>query len=82
LAVNNRRRKDVFTLPLEDQALLDQLGYKRKLAEIDDAILANAAFLNQIVANPEIFENNPGDDEGGFVESIDEPQDEGLLANR
>ncbi|KAH9045932.1 N2227-domain-containing protein [Lactarius hengduanensis] len=64
LAGNNRRRKDVFTLPREDQALLEQLGYKRKLADVDDAILANAAFLNQIVANPAIFENGiPGDDE-------------------
>ncbi|KAI0249309.1 N2227-domain-containing protein [Lactifluus subvellereus] len=77
LASNNRRRKDIFTLPLEDQAILDQLGYKRKLAEVDDAILANAAFLNQIVANPEIFENNPGDDGKDFGESLDEPQDEG-----
>ncbi|KAH9996103.1 N2227-domain-containing protein [Russula vinacea] len=57
LAGNNRRRKDIFTLPRQDQALIEQLGYKRKLAEVDDAILANAAFLNQIVANPEIFEN-------------------------
>ncbi|KAH9997135.1 N2227-domain-containing protein [Russula vinacea] len=57
LAGNNRRRKDIFTLPRQDQALIEQLGYKRKLAEVDNAILANAAFLNQIVANPEIFEN-------------------------
>ncbi|KAF8497391.1 hypothetical protein F5888DRAFT_1588475, partial [Russula emetica] len=55
LARNNRRRKDIFTLPREDQALIEQLGYKQKLAEVDDAILANAAFLNQIVANPAIF---------------------------
>jgi hypothetical protein len=49
---------------------------------VDDAILANAAFLRQIVANPEIFENSgpseseeDGDDVG---ESLDEPRDEGL----
>ncbi|TFY80859.1 hypothetical protein EWM64_g3160 [Hericium alpestre] len=55
LTSNNRRRKDFFTLPLEDQALLDSLGYKQKLAQVDEAILANAEFLNQIASNPEIF---------------------------
>jgi hypothetical protein len=82
LAGNNRRRKDIFTLPLEDQALLDQLGYKRKLLEIDDAILANAAFLNQIVANPEIFESSPEDEDQDLGKFLDEPQDEGPLGNR
>ncbi|KAI9438377.1 N2227-domain-containing protein [Lactarius indigo] len=81
LAGNNRRRKDVFTLPREDQALLEQLGYKRKLADVDDAILANAAFLNQIVANPAIFENGiPGDDEeeNDNEKTLDGPRDDGL----
>ncbi|EPS96381.1 hypothetical protein FOMPIDRAFT_1038167 [Fomitopsis schrenkii] len=55
LSANNRRRKDFFTLPRADQELLGGLGYKEKLAEADRAILANAEFLNQIVANPEIF---------------------------
>ncbi|KAI0922653.1 hypothetical protein AcW1_002757 [Taiwanofungus camphoratus] len=55
LSANNRRRKDFFTLPRADQELLETLGYKTKLAEADRAILANADFLNQIVANPEIF---------------------------
>ncbi|KAF9817374.1 hypothetical protein IEO21_03515 [Rhodonia placenta] len=55
LAANNRRRKDLFTLPRADQELLDSLGYKEKLAQADRAILTNAAFLNTIVANPEIF---------------------------
>ena len=83
LAGNNRRRKDIFTLPHEDQGLIDRLGYKRKLAEADDAILANAAFLNQIVAHPEIFENGgPEEDEEGLEESAGETRDEGLLANR
>ncbi|KAI0301377.1 N2227-domain-containing protein [Russula brevipes] len=75
LAGNNRRRKDIF-------ALIEQLGYKQKLAEVDDAILANAAFLNQMIANPEIFENNVGDNEEDLGEGLDEPPDEGLLANR
>jgi carnosine N-methyltransferase len=62
--------------------VINRLGYKQKLAEADDAILANASFLNQIVANPEIFENNPGEEEE-FGESSDEPRDEleGLLVN-
>jgi carnosine N-methyltransferase len=70
--------------------VIDKLGYKRKLVEVDNAILANAAFLDQIVANPEIFENNPGEegDEGegedGIGESLDGPrvESEGLPANR
>ncbi|PSS34206.1 hypothetical protein PHLCEN_2v1716 [Hermanssonia centrifuga] len=55
LAANNRRRKDIYTLPRADQELIASLGYKDKLAEADKAILANAEFLKQIVANPEIF---------------------------
>lgn len=67
----------MFTLPREDQALLEQLGYKRKLAAVDDAILTNAAFLNQIVANPAIFENGiPGDGEDN-EETLDRSHDEG-----
>ena len=63
----------MFTLPREDQALLEQLGYKRKLADVDDAILANAAFLDQIIANPAIFENGiPGDEEDNG-ETVDGP---------
>ena len=42
-------------MPLVDQELLEDLGYKKKLHDVDQAILANAKFLNQIVANPEIF---------------------------
>ncbi|KAN0094426.1 N2227-like domain containing protein [Tylopilus felleus] len=55
LNANNRRRKDLYTLPQADKALLDSIGYRRKLQEIDTAILANADFLHKIVANPEIF---------------------------
>ena len=70
LAGNNRRRKDLYTLPREDQQLLETLGYKKKLEEVDQAILVNAEFLNKIVANPEIFGHGMGDenvetDEGG-----------------
>ncbi|EGO01334.1 hypothetical protein SERLA73DRAFT_179497 [Serpula lacrymans var. lacrymans S7.3] len=55
LNANNRRRKDLYTLPQADKDLLDDLGYKQKLSDVDKAILANASFLNQIIANPEIF---------------------------
>jgi carnosine N-methyltransferase len=55
LSANNRRRKDVFALSREDQDVLDKLGYKKKLDEVDTAILANADFLAKIVENPEIF---------------------------
>ena len=45
----------MFTLPKADQDLLSSLGYKEKLERADAAILENAEFLKQIVANPEIF---------------------------
>ena len=80
LAGNNRRRKDVFKLPREDQALLEKIGYKRKLSDVDDAILANAAFLKQIVANPAIFENDIPGDEDDNGETLDGLHDEGLFS--
>ncbi|KAF8064870.1 N2227-like protein-domain-containing protein [Lyophyllum atratum] len=55
LAANNRRRKDIYRLPQADQEVLEKLGYKHKLDEVDDAIRVNADFLSEIVANPEIF---------------------------
>jgi hypothetical protein len=55
---------------------------------VDNAILANAAFLNQIVANPEIFENGgpsseseaEAEDGDGLGENLglDESRDEGV----
>lgn len=70
LSANNRRRKDLFTLPRADQELLDGLGYKEKIAEADRAILANAEFLNQIVANPEIFGHDVDEEEGSEVYDV------------
>ncbi|KIY53912.1 N2227-domain-containing protein [Fistulina hepatica ATCC 64428] len=55
LAVNNRRRKDLYTLPQADQDLLAEIGYKEKLEEVDRAIVSNADFLKKLVADPEIF---------------------------
>ncbi|KAF9484269.1 N2227-domain-containing protein [Pholiota conissans] len=55
LAANNRRRKDVYLLPKADQDLLNTLGYKQKLDDVDKAILANADFLSEIVSDTKIF---------------------------
>ncbi|KAJ7454340.1 N2227-domain-containing protein [Mycena galericulata] len=60
LSANNRRRKDFFTLPKADQELLAGLGYKDKLDKVDAAIVANAEFLAQVVAEPEIFGHDLG----------------------
>ncbi|KAG5651466.1 hypothetical protein H0H81_008551 [Sphagnurus paluster] len=53
--ITHSTRKDIYRLPAADQAILDKLGYKQKLDDVDTAIRANAEFLSQIVANPEIF---------------------------
>ncbi|KAJ3871912.1 N2227-domain-containing protein [Lentinula edodes] len=71
LAANNRRRKDLFTLPKADRELLEQLGYKEKLDQVDKAILANEQFLNKIVVDPEIF----GED--GNEDALEEGDEEG-----
>ena len=55
LSANNRRRKDIYKIPRADQELLTALGYKSRLHEIDEAIIANAQFLKQLIADPEIF---------------------------
>ncbi|KAI0372549.1 N2227-domain-containing protein [Pilatotrama ljubarskyi] len=55
LNANNRRRKDIYTIPIEDRELLESVGYKERIAATDKAILANAEFLSHIIANPEIF---------------------------
>ncbi|KAF7798168.1 hypothetical protein EIP86_009385 [Pleurotus ostreatoroseus] len=63
LAVNNRRRKDVYTIPRHDQELLGRLGYKNKISEVDKAIEVNADFLKKIIAEPEIFQYDEEDTE-------------------
>lgn len=55
MSANNRRRKDIYKLPQSDQEVLESLGYKQKLDEVDNAIRANAEFLKLIVESPEIF---------------------------
>lgn len=56
LNANNRRRKDIHTLPLADRELIKSLRYKERISATDHAILKNAEFLNLVIANPEIFE--------------------------
>ncbi|KAJ7469972.1 hypothetical protein B0H11DRAFT_2238112 [Mycena galericulata] len=60
LSANNRRRKDFFTLPKADRELLAGLGYKDELDKVDAAIVANAEFLAQVVAEPEISRHDLG----------------------
>ncbi|KAA1118177.1 hypothetical protein PGT21_032974 [Puccinia graminis f. sp. tritici] len=54
LAINNRRRKDFYRLPLRDQSLLEE--YPSKLNEVDDRIRRNADTLDQIVFKVELAE--------------------------
>ncbi|KAJ3515949.1 hypothetical protein NLJ89_g1445 [Agrocybe chaxingu] len=65
LSANNRRRKDIYTLPKADQELLSQLGYKQKLDAADKAILANADFLAKIVEDTQMFGDEADGEEGG-----------------
>ncbi|KAF8523696.1 N2227-domain-containing protein [Hysterangium stoloniferum] len=71
ISANMRRRKDFLRLPIEDQALLDEIGWKRKLSQVDNAIQANARFLRKIIMNPEIFE-------GGVHDAVEEEHDDHL----
>lgn len=45
----------MYTLPQADQEVLEKLGYKQKLDDVDKTILINADFLLKIAENPEIF---------------------------
>lgn len=68
ISANVRRRKDFLSLPVEDQKLLGEIGWKRKLDAVDTAIQANARFLRKIVMNPGIFEGEDIGKEGGDVD--------------
>ena len=63
LNANNRRRKDIHTLPLADRELLDSLRYKERISAADHAILKNAEFLNLVIANPAIFGHDEDEDD-------------------
>ena len=62
ISANNRRRRDIFKLSATDQELLSSLGYKKRIDDVDRAILVNAQFVTQIVENPEIFGHEPEDE--------------------
>ncbi|EJU01374.1 N2227-domain-containing protein [Dacryopinax primogenitus] len=61
LSANIRRRKDFYSLPLPHQKLLREVGWYQKLGDVDDAILVNADFLEQIVDDTEIFAGSVDD---------------------
>ncbi|KAI0634305.1 N2227-domain-containing protein [Trametes polyzona] len=63
LNANNRRRKDIYIIPIEDRELLESIGYKDRISATDQAIMANAEFLNQLIANPEIFGHDMDEEE-------------------
>ncbi|VDC05234.1 unnamed protein product [Peniophora sp. CBMAI 1063] len=71
LAANNRRRKDLYTLPRADQEMIGSLGYKQKLTEVDSAIQTNAEFLHEIAKDPGLFdETDELDDSVGTSEPL------------
>ncbi|KIK68422.1 hypothetical protein GYMLUDRAFT_91958 [Collybiopsis luxurians FD-317 M1] len=76
LAANNRRRKDLFTLPKGDQELLEKLGYKEKLDQVDKAILANEQFLSKIIVDPEIFGEEDDEDDDHIHEEGEQIADD------
>lgn len=60
LSANSRRLRDYYALPLEHQALLDGLGWRKKIDLVDERVEANSRFLKAIVDYPEIFEGREG----------------------
>ncbi|KAG8986261.1 hypothetical protein FRB93_005355 [Tulasnella sp. JGI-2019a] len=65
LSANNRRRKDFLKLPISNQKLLEDLGWRSRLNEVDYKIAENAQFLNMVVDHPDIFAmemEGPGED--------------------
>ncbi|CDO77418.1 hypothetical protein BN946_scf184857.g25 [Trametes cinnabarina] len=67
-------QKDIFTIPIEDRELLEEIGYKERILAADKAILANAAFLNKVVANPEIFGHDLSDLEEADTTNDNRPE--------
>ena len=48
---------------MADQQLLEDIGYKAKLDQVDKAIIENAKFLGDIIAEPVVFGNEGENDE-------------------
>lgn len=63
LSANNKRRKDFHRLPKKNQELLEQVGWKQRLEDVDEKIAANQAFLDMIVDHPDIFSHEDADDD-------------------
>jgi carnosine N-methyltransferase len=61
----------LYSLSKADQDVLSGLGYREKLEAIDKAILVNASFLAQIVADPEIFGHDLDENEEVISEESD-----------
>jgi hypothetical protein len=72
----------LYSLSKADQDVLKDLGYKEKLEAIDKAILVNASFLAQIVADPEIFGHDLDVDEEATQDSPTAPCTDGDIAGR
>ncbi|KNZ74312.1 hypothetical protein J132_07364, partial [Termitomyces sp. J132] len=68
---------DVYCLPSEDQQVLEAIGYKKTLDQVDDAIQANAEFLALIVANPDIFGHEVEADVQGTDKGVTQGGNEG-----
>lgn len=62
--------------------MLSGLGYKEKLEAIDKAILVNANFLAQIVADPAIFGHDLDEDEEVTTAESDPATADGKIAGR
>ena len=69
LSANSRRLRDYYALPLQHQALLDSLGWRKKIDLVDERIEANARFLKTVVDYPAFFEGDSDHDD-------DEDEDE------
>lgn len=50
------------------------MGYKQKLNDVDEAIQANAQFLNEVVDSPEIFANMDIDLSDDQVQGEEDPE--------
>lgn len=63
-------------MPEEDRKLLESIGWKKKLDQVDSAIQANAQFLRKIIMNPDIFGRSDLQDaeEEEEIESDQSPQ--------
>lgn len=72
----------MYALSKADQEILSGLGYKEKLEAIDKAILVNANFLAQIVADPEIFGHDLDENEEVASAESDPATADGDIAGR